>query len=192
MNNLPKILKPTDPVLFDLVIGEIQDILAARLLWLNHAFGKSQRMVKKQDRRTVRYPGIFVHGRKEDYVDVSPTQELGNFCFFIVSDPQTIEQQKNRFSSITSEVSAVFWFDLNTVDASNDRQLEAVKAQLIEVFTRNLFLKSGRFELTRIDEEERNIYNEYDLQEDRLQYLMHPYAALRVRGNLLIREGATC
>ena len=190
--SLPQVLKPQDPVLFDLVIGEMQDILAAELAWLNHAFGKSQKLVKTQDKKTYAYPGIFVHGDKHKYIDVLPTKEYGNFCFFIVSDQQEIDFNKNRFNSLKAEISAVFWFDLSTVSTSTDRRIEAVKEEILEVLTRKLFLKSGRFTFTQIVEDAKNIYKEYSIEEINTQFLMQPYCGLRFKGELLIREGARC
>ncbi len=69
--SLPRILKPTTPVLFDLVIGEAQDILGAELSWLTHVFGKSQKLVREREKKKYTYPGIFVNRTK--YIDGLPS-----------------------------------------------------------------------------------------------------------------------
>ncbi len=76
--------------------------------------------------------------------------------------------------------------------ADIDRGLEAVKSQITEVLTRKLFLKSGKFILTSIEEEARNIYDGYSIEEIDLQFLMQPYAGLRFNGELMLKEGTLC
>lgn len=188
--SLPQVVKPVDPVLLDKLIGEVQDDLALNLTWLTHAFGKSQKLVTKKDRKTYTYPGIFIQGTK--YIDALPSSEYGNFCFFIVSDPQKADFQKNRFNTLKADVSVVFWFDLSKVSTSTDRRIEAVKAEIIEVLTRKLRLKSGRFSFVDILEDAKEIYREYSIDEIDTQFLMQPYCGLRFKGEMLLREGINC
>lgn len=190
--SLPRVLKPQNPSLFDIPIGEAQDILSTDIVWLTHIFGKSQKLVKLRDKRKYTYPGTFVHGSQEKYIDLLPTKEYGNFCFFTVSDPQTLDFKKNRFSSLKAEMSIIFWFDLTTISLSTDRRIEAVKEEILQVLTRKLFLKTGRFTLGAISEEARSIYSEYSIDEIDTQFLMQPYCGLRFKGDILIREGVTC
>jgi hypothetical protein len=189
--SLPRVLKPQAPVLFDQLIGEAQDILATELSWLTHIFGKSQKLVREREKKEYNYPGIFVDTKK--YIDMLPTNEYGNFSFWIVEDPQNIDFRKNRFGTITANVGLVFWFDLSKIfPTSTDRGLEAVKAEILEVLSRKLFLNSGKFILTSIQEEAKNIYNEYSIKEIDLQFLMQPYCGLRFNGELSLKEGTLC
>lgn len=53
-----------NPRLLDKVITELQRGLADRLPWLNHSFGKAERLVKMIDGRKVYTPNIYV-GKNE-------------------------------------------------------------------------------------------------------------------------------
>lgn len=188
--SLQQVIKPQDPVLFDLVIGEMQDILASELSWLTHAFGKSQKLVKHREKNQYVYPGI--HVGKNQYIDMFPTTEYGNYCFFSLEEPQTVEFNKNRFNTLKATACLIFWMDLSKISNSQDRRLENVKQEILTVLTRKMFIKSGRFTFNRIYEEAKEIYNGYSIQEIENQFLMQPYCGLKFTGELIIKENFIC
>lgn len=188
--NLPQVLKPQNPVLFDLVIGEMQDILATELSWLTHSFGKSQKLITERDKKEYIYPGIFVS--KKQYIDVFPTTEYGNFCFFTVEEPQNIEFVKNRFNTFKATTSLIFWMDLSKISNSTDRTIENVKQEILTVLTRRMFIKKGRFTFNKIYEEAKEIYKGYSIKEIDTQFLMQPYCGLKFTGELMLKEDFIC
>lgn len=186
IDNVPKL---DDPVLFDLAIEQIQDALKLNLIWLNFSFGKSQTLIKKRDGKAYKYPAV--HVGKGEYVDVFPSTDYRNHSFFILHDPQEISDFKPRsYNLIEAKVSIIIWFDFDCVEISDDRRLENIKAQVLEVLTKKLRMTYGRFTFSNFEENSKNIYREYSIDEIESQYLMQPYSAIRVNGNLKIPE--TC
>ena len=190
MNNIAVAPKPINPVFTDKIIVEVQDSLIARLSWLTHAFGRCQRLSKVRDKRTFVYPGI--HIKSNEYLSLLPNQELGNYSFFEIEDPQSIDFNKNNFNIIRTKFALVFWVDLSTIFVGEiDRNTEELKAEIVKVLTRELFLKLGRLTLNQISEKAENIFKGYSLTEIESQYLMQPFAGFRFEGELLFQELCT-
>ena len=184
---IPSVPKPENPAFLDVVIGELQDVLKLKLSWLKHSFGKCQRLTKIRENREYYYPAI--HLKRGEYVSLLPEQTLGNFSFFVISDPQNIDFNKNQFNTIKPKFSIIFWFNLDTIILnSNDRNIEALKAQILRVLTRETFLKKGTFTIEQIYEQSENIYKGFSLKEVDTQFLMQPYGGLRFEGELTFRE----
>ena len=92
LNNAPRV---KNPVMLDRVIGEIQIGLVENLPWLDVAFGRSQRLTKMMNGKRIITPDVYCggwHGHGEnDYIEVSPDSKIGNFAFFEIEDPQSID-----------------------------------------------------------------------------------------------------
>lgn len=191
MNNAPII---PDAVMLDAALGKIQEGLVAGLPWLNVAFGRSQRLTKLVNGRRIVVPSVFCGGwnghGENDYIEVSPDSKIGNFSFFEVNDPQTLEVGPWA-REITSPVSLIFWFDLRRVygEASN-RNTEFLKAQIFRLLNGGTgwTLPHGRLSVTRCYEEAANIYRGYTLDEIDNQFLMHPFAGFRFECVLVYEE----
>lgn len=187
---------PTIPnaVMLDRVIGEIQEGLIAGLPWLDVAFGRSQRLTKKVKGKNILTPNVYCGGwnghGENDYIEVSPDSKIGNFCFFEIEDPETIDAGPWA-REIRSPFSLIFWFDLRRVynEASN-RNVEYLKGQVLHVLNGRMgwHLSEGRITVTRIYERTENIYRGYSLSEIDNQYLMHPFAGFRIDGTLEFAE----
>lgn len=179
--------KPESPAFSDKVITQIQDILKSKLSWLNYSFGKAQRLVKVQGNKTEYYPGI--HIQTGEYINVFPTEDFGNFSFFLVEDPNSLDFRPHVQNNVRLKYALIFWVNLNTIfPNSSDRNTEAVKAQILKVLTRETFLTSGRIDVRQVYEQAENIYRGYNLKEIDSQFLMQPYAGFRFEGELLFME----
>ena len=119
INNAPII---PNAVMLDEAIGEIQQALAGGLPWLDAAFGRAQKLVKEINGRRITTPNVYCGGLQghgnNDYIEVSPDSFKGNFCFFVVDDPQTIDWEPNAEMEQRAPFSIVFWFDLRRVFGS--------------------------------------------------------------------------
>lgn len=186
----PKVPKPTNPVLIDSVIVQIQDTLKEKLSWLDYSFGQAQNMVKEIDGKEFNFPGVHIaNGR---YENMLPDSKFGNFSFFTVDDPQVVDFYMNTINDITVDCSIIFWVNLDKIFASEpDRNKEAIKAEIIKVLTRELFLKSGRFSFSNIFEKADNIYLGFDISEVESQFLMQPYCGFRFEGKIKLTESCT-
>ena len=79
-----------NPVLLDLVLQNIQETLLAKIDWLDYAFGRAYKNVKyENDGRKYIYPAVYVNDG--EYIDMTPNDNLGNFTWFDIYDPQIVE-----------------------------------------------------------------------------------------------------
>lgn len=176
----------SNPELIDRVIADIQKGLADNIGWLNYAFGRAQRLVKAINGKSYFTPNVYAGGN--EYLEVSPDANIGNFCFFQIDDPQYMDWQPKIRGAIRCGYSLIFWHDLRTIPGTDGRNTEIVKAEVLKVLNGGFWLKSGRVNVTRIFEQAENIYRGYSLDEVDNQYLMHPYAGFRITGELYINE----
>lgn len=186
--NIPSVPKITNPALIDKAIGEMQDVLKAKLPWIDHVFGRAQRLITIKDGdKGYQYPGIHLWDGR--YISMFPDAKYGNFAFFFIEDPQIVKALSRGYNSLQVSASVVFWFNLATIfELSRDRYLDNVKKQILTVLNWEMYIKSGRFTPGAIYEKAENIYKGFSIKEIDSQFLMHPYAGLRFEGNLLIPE----
>ena len=183
-----------NPVMLDRVIGEIQQGLADNLPWLDAAFGRAQRLTKKMNGNTIITPNVYCGGWNghgdNDYIEVSPDSKIGNFSFFEIDDPETIDGGPWA-RDIQCPFSLVFWFDLTRIyGMADNRNIEYIKAEILRVLNGRTgwTLSQGRITVNQIYERVENIYRGYSLSEIDNQFLMHPYAGLRITGVLQFME----
>lgn len=183
-----------DPVMLDAVIGHIQQGLVENISWLDAAFGRAQRLVKMQGGKRIVTPNVYCGGWNghgpNDYIEVSPDSKIGNFAFFEIDDPQTIDAGPWA-REVKAPFGLIVWFDLTRVyDTDLNRNTEKLKAEILHVLNGRTgwHLPSGRITINRIYERAENIYRGYTLSEIDNQFLMHPFAGFRFDGVLMYDE----
>lgn len=179
-----------DPELLDLIISNIQEGLADNLGWLDKVFGRAERLVKTDNRgRRIYTPNVYVGGN--EYIEVSPDAQIGNFAFFWVDDPQEVDWLPKVSVGLKVPFSLIVWLDYRKVFNSPDvRNKEQVKKQVLDVLNGGFWLKTGRVTVNRIYELAENIYRGFSLDEIDNQFLMHPFGGFRFEGTLEVTE--TC
>lgn len=182
------------PVMLDRIIGEIQTGLVENIPWLDVAFGRAQRLTKMMDGKRIITPNVFCGGwnghGENDYIEVSPDSKIGNFSFFEIDDPQTIDAGPWA-REIKAPFGLIVWFDLTRVyGVASNRDTERLKAQILHVLNGRdgWHLTAGRITINRIYERAENIYRGYTLSEIDNQFLMHPFAGFRFDGILEFPE----
>lgn len=187
---------PTIPgaVMADKVIAQIQQGLVDGLPWLDVAFGRAQRITRMVEGRQVVTPNVFCGGwnghGKNDYIEVSPDSHIGNFAFFDLEDPQTLDTSVWS-RQVSVPFSVIFWFDLRKIYTNGEnRNVAFLEAQVLDLLNGRggWHLEEGRVALTRIYERVENIYRGYTLSEVDNQFLMHPFAGFRIEGVLAFNE----
>lgn len=183
-----------NPVMLDRVMAEIQSGLVDNLTWLDVAFGRAQRLQKMVNGNRIITPNVYCGGWNghgdNDYIEVSPDAKIGNFSFFEIDDPQTIDVGPWA-RQIKAPFGLIFWFDLIRIYGESDnRNIEYIKGQILRVLNgrSGWHLPNGRIILNKIYEKAENIYRGYSLSEVDNQYLMHPFAGLRFDGILEFDE----
>lgn len=188
MINIPKVPKPSDPVMIDRVIGVMQDELMNKIGWLDYSFGRAQRLVTLRDGRESYYPGVFIE--KKEYLNVLPGQRLGNRTSFIVDDPHTvINFVPHQYNRMKAPASLVLWYNLDKIyNGTKERNTEAIKGQILRVLSELVLPNGAKFSLHRIYERAENIFYGYSLREIDTQFLMQPFGGLRIEGEITYME----
>lgn len=175
------------PVMLDKAIGALQDALADGIGWLDYSFGRAQRLITERDGMAYYYPAVYVGDN--EYVNVFPGQELGNRTFFVVDDPHTIEGSGRRYGTITSPFALVLWCDLERVfPATKERNTEEIKRKILNVLRMAILPSGCSYTVTKIYERAENIFKEFSIKEIETQFLMQPYAGLRIEGEIKYME----
>ena len=184
--SIPRIMKREQPKLFDAVIGSLQDGLGA-LSWLDHIFGRVERLVKMTaDGHRFYSPNVYKG--KDEYILLTPDNTaLGNYCFFVMEEPQTVGQPMGVQNRIRSPFSLVVWVDMRTVSQSDARDTEAIKEEVLKTI-RRAWVKKGSVTLEKIYERAENVFQGFSLDEVDNQFLMSPYWGMRVTGEMAVDE----
>lgn len=182
------------PVLLDKVMQDIQNALTEKLTWLDHAFGKAYKLVEyQQDGSKFVYPAIY-NGEGE-YISLLPNDNLGNFSWFDIYDPQKITQVAQTSPQYTVDGALIFWYRLDSIYGDKSvMYTEEIKDEILRILTTPGFITTpGRLTVTSVYERLENIYRGYtyqgeDIQNGEKQFLMYPYAGIRIEFTLTTRE----
>lgn len=173
---MDRIHKKTDPKLFDKEVLKIQEALADAFPWLDYALGICETLTEVQNGRKQTSANLYIG--MGQYEKIQPCEELGNFSFFTLRDPQEISQRNRNL--VKSPFSLIIWYDTRKVSLPTDeRNTEAIKAQILGVLHN---VHSPNFSITRIYEKPQNVFADYSYDHTQNQYLMSPFAGLRIDG----------
>lgn len=197
----------SSPVLLDRVLQKLQTKLMS-LPWLDCAFGRAYRLVEhRPDGDKFVYPAIYIGNG--DYISVNPNDNFGNFSWFDIYDPQTVETIVQSLPKITFKGAIVFWYNIETIYSDKSvLYTEEVKNEIISLLSTPGLLDSGRLQILQIYENFENIYKNFsiekiysnymysgqDIQSIDKQFFMFPYCGLRIEFNLSVQEqgGTSC
>ena len=170
--------------LFDAVIGGIEAGLSEQLPWMTNVFGRCERLVKMVDGVRRYSPNWYKGG--DEYMLLTPDQGLGNFCFFVMDEPEDVEWNVGERSRLSCGFSLIVWLDMRTVEDEDTRDTEAVKADILRVLNGGIRVRHGGFEINEIYTRAENIYQGFTLDEVDNQFLMSPFCGFRFHGKLKV------
>ena len=186
MNN--QRLQNQAPYLHDKVINEVREALATNLPWLDVAYGRCERLVKKEnDGKRYYIPAIYK--KCENYESLLPDDRKGCYSFFVMREPQTVSQQVQNEVRIKSPFSLIVWVDMRRVERKmnmpDNRNTEYIKEQVLSVLNTALTRK-GSITVESIYERAENVFQGFTLDEVKNQYLMSPFAGFRFDGTMTV------
>lgn len=183
-----------NPVLLDKAIDDIRRSLLVRLPWLNYAFGRAYKHMRYTNDGKYVEPEFYI-GNGE-YVSLLPNDNWGNFCWFDIYDPQSIDMTDRTSPKLTFRGAIVFWYNQEKIFGDADFLYnEEIKQQVVNALSQaGLLTQRGHVQIFDIYERLENIYKGYSLEKvynaylysgDDLQYIdkqyfMQPYGGLRV------------
>ena len=192
-----------NPVLLDKILQDMQKSLMDKLKWLDYAFGRAYTLVEhRPDGDKFVYPAAY-NGNGE-YISLLPNDNLGNFSWFDIYDPQTITQVVQSMPQYTFNGAIVFWYNLDTIfESSETINTEEIKDEIIRFLTTpGIITTTGKLVINNIYERFENIYRGYSIEKiynnytyqgsdiqsiDKL-FFMYPYAGIRIEFSLTTRE----
>ncbi len=188
-------------MLVDDAITTVNATLLANLSWLDNAYGKIQRMRHTDAKgKNTTFPGAYVGGNTNDYINVLPDEKLGNYCYWEVSDPVEYDNiNRNLSTSFNFKIS--FWF--NWIDIFGDpiyksASIEEVKKIILDVLMAAQYTRM--VESYKVYEDANSIFqnftnqgyiSSYDHKQIKGQFLMKPYGGLAVSGTIQSFIGCT-
>ncbi len=188
------------PRLFEAVIQEMQVQMGAGLAWLNHVFGKAEKTSRdydqlrqyyqKHEHREAYYtPSVYIGNGKYESI-VPDRKDWGNYAFFYMEEPQEVSGGRRvpPYFDLEGTVNVVVWGDSRDIEAEDDRNLESIKNELLNVLG-GMRLTTGRVEWERVYEQDKGVFEEYSIYEMDGHYMMWPYFAFRVRGRVQCNSG---
>lgn len=174
---MERIIKKTDPHLFDAEVLKVQEALSY-LPWLNRIYGICETLVSVREGK--RFVSANHYKGRGQYEQIMPCEELGNFCFFTLRDAEEIGNRDTNL--IKTPFSLILWYDMRKVSLPTDeRNTEAIKSQILRVLHNS---NNPRLSLEKIYEKPENVFSGFSYDHTANQYLMSPYAGLRIDGYL--------
>lgn len=173
---------PDDPELLDYVCVEVRERLLNKLTWLDEGYLVAEPRVRAMTVGEMSYPGVLSY--KMEYLNMLPDGHLGNYFYFINDDPAEIDYETNM-SRMQHELGLIFSFDYRTVFGSGweGKSISNVMRLIFDFFQVEFFRRSSirpvRFRTSAGD-----IYEGFDHQEIKRQFLMKPFGALRIDLNV--------
>lgn len=175
----------TNPKMFDKAFGYIQTALGSELSWLDHVFGKAERLCKIINGKRIYSPNVYV-GSNEYELITPDTDGIGNYSFFVLEEPQTIEYDRGSRVNATAPFSLIVWCNVANIDTDDERNAESIKQSILQVLTNHVWMRSGSFTINKIFERAENVFKEFTMDEVDNQFLMHPYCGWRFQGEITI------
>jgi hypothetical protein len=176
--------QPKTPKLFDRAIQDIQKRLGG-LSWLDHIFGRCERLVKKVEGVSVYSPNVYAGGN--EYILLTPdNKDLGNYCFFVMDEPETIGVDMGSQVRMKAPFSLVVWVDMRRCSEGDDRNIYDIENAVLDVITGHGVLRNGHIEVSRVWHNAENVFRGFTLDEVDNQFLMAPFAGFRIQGELTL------
>lgn len=183
-----------DPKLIDKALLEVQTKLTTKLIWLDGAYGKVQRLTKVEEKRKINFPGIYTGSKQgKGYESAMPSDHLGNFSFFTIKDGEKLGTLSRRNTTINAEFGLIFWFRYDKIypDDWKQRTIENVKDEVVSFFRTTAF-RNCRMTIEQFFELPENIYKGFTDREVENDYLMRPFGGLRVNGKIHVNQLQNC
>ena len=178
---MDRIVTKHNPKMFDKAVLPIQNALASAFPWLDHVIGICETLIDKKDNKPFKSANYYIGGGQ--YEQIMPCEELGNFSFFYLRDPQVFGA--NDQNLVKSPFSLVIWYDLtNVLPEYDERNTEQIKGQIMGVLNS---LRLPYLKITKIWEKPTNVFTDFSYDPTTNQFLMHPFTGLRIDGEMIAR-----
>lgn len=171
----------------DAVVGSIQTALQINFSWLADIYGVCEKLTAIRNGAKYELPNVYKNAN--DYELLTPDDIRGNYCFFVLDDPEKIEQLAQRQQLISADLSVIFWVDLRTIPGAENHNTEFVKQQILHVLTRPN-IAGGMLTVSDCYQNAVNVWRGFDIDVTKDQNLTHPFHGYRF--NITIKYKTQC
>ena len=181
-------LQPKEqPRLFDKPIQDLQKSIGSRLLFMDHVFGRCERLLKVVDGRRYFMPNIYKGG--DEYELLTPDNtDLGNYSFFVPDEPEVMVSNFGISGRIKAPFSLVVWVDQRTIEEADLRNIYDLELKVLDAIASPGVLRHGGIEVSRIYHKAENVFADFTIDEVDNQFLMSPFMGLRIECELWVDE----
>ena len=180
-------LKPKKARLFDRPIQDLQQSIGRKLLFMDHVFGRAERLVKEINQRRVFSPNIYK--ADGEYILLTPDNtELGNYCFFVREEPEVMVEAFGNHGRMRCPFSLIVWVDMRKVEDGDERNVYDLELKVLDAVASPGVLRSGGLTVSRVYHRAENVFEGFTLDEVDNQYLMWPFVGLRLQIEIWVDE----
>ena len=146
-------------------------------------YGRAERHVRYEGNKKIVVPAVYVG--EGEYIDVRPHDTANSSFWYIHDGQQIVDSKQCSRVEMKATVSVVFWYRLSV----DERNTDMIKSRLI-YFLNNISIPDAEFTVRRVYENVESVFKDYTVNDGNvLPYLMHPYAGLRIEGEMKVRQG---
>ena len=184
-----------EPRLMEAVVQQMQVQLGAGLSWLDHIFGKAERVEHNISELRQYYqkhlhdepfytPAVYIGQGKYERI-VPDKQDWGNYAFFYLERRQELGDQTRvmPYFRLKGTVNLIIWGDLRTIEREDDRNIEAVKSDILQCLG-GMRLTDAQVRWNEVFENCDEVWREYSIKEVVGKMMMHPYFCFRFVGEI--------
>jgi len=166
------------------IIEEIQALFASKV-YLDVIYPVAK-VGRQQLEDTVHlFPRVYLNDGGTEYIDVMPDDKLKGYTFFEIEGIQSYDRENEEF---TVTLNQIFWFNQKKIDDRNYDYTHELIGDILKTYELNSSITTE----IQIEETLDNIYNKYDLPQERVQQFMYPYTGVKFTYDVTICESLEC
>lgn len=175
--NKPTITTINQPGI-DGAISRLQSSLASKYDWMT-VFHRAYPFMEWNlaETKGIKVPKVWLGGN--EYMNVLPNDFLiGQAFFFVADDEKQTESDLEFGSTFNTEVSLIIWVNTESIpEHLTGPSIAKLKKEINEILTDHITVL--RIE-TMTDQDAKSVFKGWSIDDTNTQYLMLPYAGLRV------------
>lgn len=158
--------------LIDKIIYDLNVAAAANLSYITNVYGQASTLIKQVQGQEKRIPAVKLGA---NYTELFPNGD--NLIFGVAHDPARVENRMGGRIMYRQEFSIIVWLDQTLYQSSDLILTDEIIADVVSVMEST---KRHKIELQEVYKEPNNVYQGFDYEIIKSQYLMHPYTGFRL------------
>ena len=166
------------------IVEDIQSLFASKV-YLDKVYPIALVGRQQLEDRVHTFPRIYLNDGGKDYIDVMPDDKLKGYTFFEIEGNESYSRLDEEY---TVTLNQIFWFNQNKIDNRNYDYTHELIGDILKTYD----TYSNITEDITIEENLENIYNKYDLPQERIQQFMYPFTGVKFTFTVTNCESLEC